>query len=157
MLRLSAILACALGLAPTAFARTWTDDTGTYHIDAELAGIENGRAVLRRPGGAGEVRIPLERLSKADRDFLDRTAAAGPDALDSPLPSGVDANAIQTAEATVKDSIADDLAAAKTTVRRENLINKLLQMAAGNPTDKASRFVLLRKAAVMAAALGERS
>jgi hypothetical protein len=155
MLRLSAILACALVPAPTAFARTWTDDTGTYHVDAELAGIENGRALLRRSGGAGEVRIPLGRLSKADRDFLDRTAASGPDALDSPLPSGVDANAIQTAEATVKDSIADDLAAAKTTVRRESLINKLLQMAAGNPTDKASRFVLLRNAAVMAAALGE--
>lgn len=155
MLRHLAILACALGLAPAALARTWTDDTGAYHVEAELSGIENGRAVLRRTGGTDEVRIPLDRLSKADRDFLDHTAALQPNGGDLSIPSGVDPQMIETAEATVKDSIADDLAAAKTPAKREKLAKKLLQMAADSGTDKASRFVLLRKAAEMAAALGE--
>jgi hypothetical protein len=155
MVRTWPILACVLLAPAAALARTWTDDTGAYRVDAEFASVDNGRIVLRRSSGAGEVRIPLDRLSKADRDFLDHSGALKPEASDPTLPSGVDSNAIQTAEATVKDSIKDELAAAKTTPKREKLVGKLLQLADDSHADRATQFVLLRKAAEMGAALGE--
>jgi S1-C subfamily serine protease len=49
--------------------RTWTDNTGTHKIRARYRGTEDGKAKLERDDGA-VVRVPLEKLSEADRQFI---------------------------------------------------------------------------------------
>ena len=149
-----ALLLCALGFPAAALARGWSDDTGSFRADAELVGVENGRVVLRRTSGPIVIRIPLERLSKADRDFLEQSGALTPDNSDPSLPKGVDAAAVQKADTALKELLKDDLAAAKTPAQREKLVDKLRSLAVDSSGDKASQFVLLRKAAEIAATIG---
>ena len=49
--------------------RTWTDSTGKHKVRAKLESVEGGKATLVRDNGA-KVKIALEKLSKADRDFI---------------------------------------------------------------------------------------
>ena len=66
------ILSLLLAVAP-AWARTWTDTTGRFSIEAELVEVKDGRVWLKKADGK-VVAVPLERLSKADRGYLESLA-----------------------------------------------------------------------------------
>jgi hypothetical protein len=61
------------GATPTAAAagmRIWTDNTGTYKIEAVYAGLDDGKVKLKRKDGR-EVAVPLDRLSEADQKLVE--------------------------------------------------------------------------------------
>lgn len=58
----------------TARIRTWTDTTGKFQTDAELLVVKVGKVYLKRSDGQ-VVGVPLEQLSRADRDYLASLAA----------------------------------------------------------------------------------
>jgi hypothetical protein len=60
------ILAC---LTAGAQARTWTDSSGRYTLDAELVSADDRTVVLQR-ADQEMVAIPIEELSDADREYL---------------------------------------------------------------------------------------
>jgi hypothetical protein len=49
--------------------RTWSDSTGAFSIEAQLVGVKEGKVILKKANGK-TVAIPLDRLSKEDRDFV---------------------------------------------------------------------------------------
>jgi len=49
--------------------RTWTDDTGKHHTEALLHDFAGGMVRLRKRDGT-DVQLPFERLSEADRQYL---------------------------------------------------------------------------------------
>ena len=49
--------------------RTWTDAAGEHKTDAEFGGLANGIVTLVKADGR-KVRIPLEKLSAADRKWI---------------------------------------------------------------------------------------
>jgi hypothetical protein len=56
--------------------RTWRDVTGAFSLEAQFAGVEEGKVKLKKAGGK-TVTVPLEQLSKEDRDFVaDQTATS---------------------------------------------------------------------------------
>jgi WD40 repeat protein len=57
--------------------RTWTDSTGKHTLKAKLDSVEDGKAILIRENGQ-KVKIAVEKLSKADREFLEKQAADSP-------------------------------------------------------------------------------
>src|SRR4051812_4770868 len=59
----------AIGAAVLAEERTWTDKTGKFKVNGELVKVQEGEAVLRRRDGK-EIKVPLERLSDADQEFI---------------------------------------------------------------------------------------
>ena len=70
--------------APTASAdntpawRTWTDNTGSFSVEAQFLGVSEGKVQLRRKDGR-EVLVPLERLSESDRQEVQKLQqSAGP-------------------------------------------------------------------------------
>ncbi|MCG8652788.1 MAG: hypothetical protein MI861_23310 [Pirellulales bacterium] len=68
-------LALSLAFAVPAQARKWTDITGQYSIEADLIGFNDQQVIIQRKDkelGA----VPIEKLSKADRDFLKSKEAA---------------------------------------------------------------------------------
>ncbi len=65
-------------------SRTWTDASGTYTVEATLQGVVDGKAQLLRADGR-RVDVPLDKLSKADQDYVRGTMAAVP-AAGSKLP-----------------------------------------------------------------------
>jgi hypothetical protein len=87
MRRLRKLLPLALLLitAAIAQARTWTDSTGKYQIDADLIAF-NERHVVLQKADHQLVSVSLEKLSEADRKYLESeeanaamTAATGAD------------------------------------------------------------------------------
>jgi hypothetical protein len=50
-------------------SRTWADATGRFRINARCRGVEDGQAVLETDDGR-VVRVPVEKLSQPDREFL---------------------------------------------------------------------------------------
>lgn len=74
-MRLSAVavVVCAVGipgwLADTAGARTWTDDTGAFQVEADLVSVNGNNVTLKKPDGQ-VVAVPLNRLSADDRKFV---------------------------------------------------------------------------------------
>lgn len=56
--------------------RTWTDSTGQFKIRAVLVAVEGEEIVLKRSDTAAELRIALEKLSEADRNWVAKNAAA---------------------------------------------------------------------------------
>ncbi len=75
--------AAGLGAEPAARQlRQWTDATGKHSIQAEFVELKDGKVRLRKEDGK-EVTIPLEKLSEADRKFVEqqsngKPASAGP-------------------------------------------------------------------------------
>ena len=71
--RLATALAVLICTA-SAFAesRTWTDNSGKFHAEAELADFQNGQAYLKEADGRIAT-VPASRLSSADRDFIKST------------------------------------------------------------------------------------
>lgn len=54
-------------------ARVWTDSTGTRQVEATLLGVEKGTARFKKKDGA-EVLLPLDRLNKTDREYIQSLA-----------------------------------------------------------------------------------
>ena len=49
--------------------RNWADATGRFSVNARCRGIEDGEALLETDDGR-VLRVPVEKLSEKDRDFL---------------------------------------------------------------------------------------
>ena len=77
-MRVLSIVALTLVFAiPAAFARTWTDNSGKFAIEAELVQLEDGKVQLRKPDGS-LVTVPLAKLSDGDRRYLESREKAVP-------------------------------------------------------------------------------
>ena len=76
----------ATSKAPKQQFRTWSDVTGEYKVRATLIEVADDEVHLRKADGT-TISVPLEKLSKADRDWLaryGRTAAAKSSGQDWP-------------------------------------------------------------------------
>jgi hypothetical protein len=71
------LLGVWLLLSSFAAAREWTDDTGAYHAEARLLGRDGDTIWLARSDGK-TVKVALDRLSAADRTFVEETLALEP-------------------------------------------------------------------------------
>ncbi len=60
-----------------ALARKWTDNTGKYSVEAELVEVKGDKVVLKKSTGS-VITMPIARLSKADREYLQSLAEPGP-------------------------------------------------------------------------------
>jgi hypothetical protein len=79
--------------------RTWTDSTGQRKVEATFLGVENDVARFKKTTGV-EVAIPLDRLCKADQEFIKAQAAAdafGQPATPAQMPPAADALVLVTA------------------------------------------------------------
>lgn len=54
---------------PQPKARTWTDTTGKFRVRAVFGGTDGDRVILEK-GSGKETRVPLARLSEADRKYV---------------------------------------------------------------------------------------
>ena len=54
--------------------RTWNDATGAFSVEAEFAGVEDGKVKLKKANGK-TVSVPLDRLSKEDQDYVAEQSA----------------------------------------------------------------------------------
>lgn len=93
--RLSSVVFASFLVVSTALAdeyRTWTDSTGAHKVRGKLESVENGKAILVREDGKKQ-KIALEKLSKADRDFIAKQE------LDSPFESVDDESGQPTKQA----------------------------------------------------------
>lgn len=50
--------------------RTWQDRSGNFSVEAEYIATEGGMVVLRRKKDQKEIKVPLQRLSRPDQEFL---------------------------------------------------------------------------------------
>jgi len=50
-------------------ARTWTDVSGAFRVEAEFAGISDNAVQLKKADGK-RISVPLDRLSKEDQDWV---------------------------------------------------------------------------------------
>lgn len=64
--------------------RTWTDSTGKYQTEAKFVDLKDGKVRIWRKRGGTIVTVPLDRLSKADRDYAERVASQAPSVDASP-------------------------------------------------------------------------
>ncbi len=51
-------------------ARTWSDRTGQFQVQAALVSVTDGQVKLRKAENDQVIEIPLERLSDADQEFI---------------------------------------------------------------------------------------
>ena len=58
-----------LSLELAAQVRTWVDTTGNHKVEAEFKAIDGNNVVLLKPNGK-EIRVPRDRLSTEDMEFL---------------------------------------------------------------------------------------
>jgi hypothetical protein len=73
--------------APTAFARTWTDSTGNYTVEAELVDFEDGKVHLKKGDGT-IVSVPIEKLSNVDQAYVRGEQNTAPSKKEQqPIPS----------------------------------------------------------------------
>ena len=69
------VLLCGwMASAQALAARTWTDRTGKYRIEAEFVDAKDGKVRLRKTDGK-VITLPLEKLSSADRQYVKRRMA----------------------------------------------------------------------------------
>ena len=57
---------CLTAVPAAAEVREWASSNGKFTIQAELLGVEGDTAVLRREKDGEELRVPLDKLSRAD-------------------------------------------------------------------------------------------
>ncbi|MEQ8847795.1 SHD1 domain-containing protein [Botrimarina sp.] len=84
LLRLTAVaLAAAPGAAP---ARTWTDASGRYTIEADLVAFDDDQVILQRDADGELGSLRLEDLSEADRKYVesDEAGAKSSQLIDAP-------------------------------------------------------------------------
>lgn len=65
----------ALAAAPVA-ARTWTDNTGRYTLEAELVAFDEDRVILQRDEDGALGSVDRARLSDADQQYLNSSDAS---------------------------------------------------------------------------------
>jgi hypothetical protein len=58
-------------------SRTWHDDTGAFNLQAEYAGVEDGKVKLKKPDGT-MLSVPLDRLSSEDRRYVSKLGEEKP-------------------------------------------------------------------------------
>jgi hypothetical protein len=74
--RIALILSLVLpGLATLAEGRTWTDSTGNYQVEASLVAFNDTTVVLKKTNRR-LVAVPIDKLSKDDRGYLESKEAA---------------------------------------------------------------------------------
>ena len=93
-------------------SRIWNDATGAFSVEAQFAGLEQGKVMLKKANGK-IVAVPLEQLSKEDRDFVANQTGAKQVAAVSQQPQ--------------PDSIVEGVGwkEARVGISREELINSL--------------------------------
>lgn len=57
--------------------RTWTDSTGRFTLSAKFVSVQDGQVTLAREDGS-EMTIALEKLSKADQEYVEKTKSESP-------------------------------------------------------------------------------
>jgi hypothetical protein len=174
--RCAIVLACLAGFAVPAWARTWSDESGKFSIEAGLVSVHNGEITLKRADGK-VVHLPIDKLSKADQAFLAKnsgaaktvppeTPAATP-AAERPASTNSgdvdatdrvnlkrDAKQLAATEQAVNELYKADLANAKTPQDRSALARKLIQTSETEEKPEV-KFVLARKGAELAASAGD--
>jgi hypothetical protein len=55
--------------------RTWTDSSGKFSVEAQFVSLTDGVVTLKRKDGK-EVRMMLDKLSKADVEIVKKLGAA---------------------------------------------------------------------------------
>ena len=55
--------------------RKWTDQSGSYSVQAEFVELADGNAVLKREDGR-VIRVPLDKLSPQDQEYVQKKGAA---------------------------------------------------------------------------------
>ena len=70
--RLATVAPAASAAADTGVSpvRTWSDATGKFRVEARFVGLDAGKVILQKADG-NRIAVPLERLSPADRQFVD--------------------------------------------------------------------------------------
>lgn len=63
--------------SPGPALKTWTDDSGTFTVQAKYAGIDGENVRLVRENGK-EIKVPLARLAKADQQYVEKILSAKP-------------------------------------------------------------------------------
>jgi hypothetical protein len=63
----------------SASARIWTDQSGSFKIDALYVGVEGDQVVLKRKSDSKEIKVPIARLSDADQAVVKSLQPAKPD------------------------------------------------------------------------------
>ena len=76
--------------------RTWTDASGGFSVEAELVAVVDGAVRLKRKDGS-KISVPLDRLSAADREFLQPQPAPEPEAPSAPEAPSEDAAPVELA------------------------------------------------------------
>ena len=92
-------------------ARTWTDDSGQHHVDGEFVSVSAGLVTLKTDDGK-TIQIALEKLSKADQDFIGKVNKPGPAPAPNPfveVPKGAVAPVPVDAVARTQDYLTDFL------------------------------------------------
>ena len=84
------LLLLICGSAEGLLARTWTDASGKYTVEAEFVARKQGKVYLKRQDGK-VINLPLSKLSQADQDFVlgigkEPAAAPAPQAVFEPGP-----------------------------------------------------------------------
>ncbi len=72
--RLGFVASVAAMLCAVAAGREWTDDTGQHRTEAEFVDLHEQTVRLKKPDGS-IVRLPLNRLSRADQEHIRRLVA----------------------------------------------------------------------------------
>jgi hypothetical protein len=65
------------GLGSIGLARTWSDASGKFKVDADLVSVDENQVTLRRTDGK-VVHLPIDKLSQADQDFLAKKPGHSP-------------------------------------------------------------------------------
>ena len=110
------LLAGSLGTAPESKPgdrpvgelRTWTDRSGNYRAAAVLMELDHGVVTLRKKDGTA-INVPLERLSDADRRYVQTHAArTGSVGAASPTSSGLYPSSAPSGDAAGDDDVRTD-------------------------------------------------
>jgi len=93
----------------SALGREWTDNTGTYRVEAEYVGVEDGKVLLAKDGK--QIAVPLERLCKEDQEYvqqrLEAESAISPTSPPDPSPGSSAAETSRQKAQELYDQVVD--------------------------------------------------
>ena len=116
-----AILLAAFSGVSMAAEREWTGGNGKFNMTAEFVSVQGDNAVLRRKDGK-QIKVPLSRLSDADRAFIEEQQAKAPK---------IDRKAAANEIAKTADEFFSDLRNTERQVARKLLTEKAQKVAQG--------------------------
>lgn len=91
----------------SAWPREWTDATGKYTVEAEFAGVEDGKVLLRKLDGS-TVSVPLEMLGKTDQQYVLSLTTDRPDQQTSPTPVDEEMKSLTVGDLVEQESREDE-------------------------------------------------